>query len=174
MPEVEQHAEAIESPPSKNGRFLTAAVVFGVMLLEGGGIFFAVRMLYKQPEMVKGAETGEGEDLAALEREVEIPLPELNAFNKREGRLMLYNLEVAVRVKRSEELIVRKVLEAREATILDRLNTVIRGADVKYLNEAGLETLRRQFRFELGKVVGNEELVLEILVRKFFQSPADV
>lgn len=173
MPEVEQNAEAVETP-QKSGRFLTAIIVFGIMLLEGGGIFFAVRMMYKQPEIVKGEETGEEEDLAALENEIEIALPELNAFNKREGRLMLYNLEVAVRVKRGDEAVVRKVLEAREATVLDRLNTVIRGADVKYLNEPGLETLRRQFKYELGRVVGNEELVLEILVRKFFQSPADV
>jgi flagellar basal body-associated protein FliL len=173
MPDVEPNADAVDSP-RKSGRFLTAIVVFGIMLLEGGAIFLAVRMMYKQPEIVRGDETGKGDDLAALENEVEIALPELNAFNKREGRLMLYNLEVAVRVKRSDEAVVRKVLEAREATILDRLNTVIRGADVKYLNEPGLETLRRQFRYELGKVVGAEELVLEILVRKFFQSPADV
>ena len=69
---------------------------------------------------------------------------------------------------------IQKVLEARESTILDRFNTVIRSADTKYLNEPGLDTIRRQFLFELEKVIGEEGVVLELLIPKFFQSPADL
>jgi len=69
---------------------------------------------------------------------------------------------------------VQTILEARKSTVLDRFNTVIRGADSKYLNEPNLDTIRRQFQFELNKVLGSDELVLELLIPRFYQSPADL
>lgn len=173
----EEAAQSGESPaagaPKK--KFMTLIVIGGVMMLEGGAIFFAAKMLYKQPEAAMAeSESKDNQSIEAIEREVEIALPEVNAFNKRQGKLMLYNLEMAIRVNKDNKEAVERILAARQATILDRLNTVIRSAESKYLSEPGLETLRRQFKQELNRILGEHDLVLELLVRRFFQSPVDM
>jgi flagellar basal body-associated protein FliL len=66
------------------------------------------------------------------------------------------------------------LIDARKATIRDRLDTLLRNADPKYLNEPGLETLRRQIKFELDKVFKDEKLVDEILITKFLKSRANL
>lgn len=166
-----------ESTDSSNRKkkIVTLGIIAAVMLLEGGAIFFAVKMMYKQPESAMAQETDESDDaIAAIEQEVEIVLPEINAFNKREGKLMLFNLEMAIRVAKDDKEACERILAARQGTILDRLNTVIRSADAKHLSEPGLETIRRQFKHELSRIIGDDELIKELLVRRFFQSPIDL
>lgn len=173
----EEAAQSNESQPTRAPRkkMMVLVVIGAVMLLEGGAIFIAAKMLYKQPETAMAdTESKESEAIEAIEREVEITLPEVNAFNKRQGKLMLYNLEMAIRVSKENKQAVERILAARQATILDRLNTVIRSAESKYLSEPGLETLRRQFKQELNRVLGESDLVIELLVRRFFQSPVDM
>jgi hypothetical protein len=171
MPETDEFvAEAgQESARKKFRRFMVPLVVVAIMVLEGGGLFIVTKMMYGRPAASQAAENSpEAQLMNELENEVEIELPEVNAFNKREGRLYLYNLTVTIRVKTKDETEVRKIIEARGSTILDRLNTVIRSAEIKHLNEPGLDTIRRQFRF------GDDQLIQEVLIPRFFQSPADV
>ncbi|MCB9851312.1 MAG: hypothetical protein H6817_11485 [Phycisphaerales bacterium] len=167
--------DAPVAQPPKSKKMLTILLAAGLIVGEGAGIFIMTRMMYKQPATAEGAElTEEEQAVQAVEESVEIPLPEVNAFNKREGRLFLFNLHVSILVHKDRAEEVQKVLTARESTVLDRLNTVIRSADVKYLNEPGLDTLRRQFRFELNQVLGDDTVIEDLLIPKFYQSPADL
>jgi len=169
-----ESTESSETPRGKH-RFMTLGIIGGVMLLEGVGIFVAVKMMYHQPAAaVADAPDARDDALAAIEKEVEIVLPEVNAFNKRQGKLMIYNLELAIRVNKEDKERVERILAARQGTILDRLNTVIRSADPKYLSEPGLDTLRRQFKHELTRIMGDSEPISAVLVRRFFQSPVDL
>ena len=157
------------------GRFKTLAIIGGIMLLEGGGLFLITKMIYQKPEELSAEVLDpKAQLLENIKEHVEISLPEINAFNRRQGRLYMYNIEVSIRVKTIREEDVKNIIEARKGTIFDRLNTVIRSAEVKHLNEPGLGTIRRQFKFELNRVMGDDELILELLIPKFLQSPADL
>jgi hypothetical protein len=65
-------------------------------------------------------------------------------------------------------------VDARQATICDRVNTVVRRAEPKFLSEPGLETVRRQIKFELDKVFGDEDLIQEVLLPELLQSQAQL
>jgi len=156
-------------------KLMTMLVAAGLVLGEGAGIFIITRMMYRQPESAAAAQKSPQEQvLDGIGEHVEIALPEVSAFNKREGRLYVYNLDVTMVVSQKRAEGVQKILDMRRSTILDRLNTVIRSADSKHLNEPGLDTLRRQFRFELNKVLGDDEVLVDILIPRFYQSPADL
>ncbi len=150
-------------------------LIFGLLGLEGGGIFFATKMMYNKPEESMAAEvTDEDKLMQSLKDQVEIALPELNAYNKRDGRLFLYNLQVTIRVQSDKKDQVEEIIGLRESTIKDRFNTVIRSADSKFLNEPELQTIRRQLRHELENILGDDQMIVELLIPKFFQSPANV
>ncbi len=178
MAEAEEFVDDSGSSGSESAgkkKWLSLVIALALIGGEGGGIFLLTRMIYKQPEVASAdAPDPQAEARKEIEQEVELTLPEVNAFNKREGRLFLYNLQVTIRVAADVADDVQKILEIRQSTILDRLNTVIRSAEVRYLNEPGLDTLRRQFRFELDKILGDDETINALLIPKFYQSPADL
>ncbi|HNO77924.1 MAG TPA: hypothetical protein PKN33_07665 [Phycisphaerae bacterium] len=150
-------------------------LIFGLLGLEGGGIFFATKMMYNKPEATMAKEVSdEDKTIQSLKDHVEIAIPELNAYNKRDGRLFLYNVQVTIRVQSDKKEQVEEIISMRESTIKDRFNTVIRSADSKYLNEPELKTIRRQLQHELENVMGDDQLIEELLIPKFFQSPANV
>jgi flagellar basal body-associated protein FliL len=197
---AEAEASSTDAAPKKKKGMLAPIIIVVVLLAEGAGVFVVTKMIYR-PEAAKAAEVaseggeggggehgggggggghggGGGEHGAAAagaaDKESEIALPEIRAFNKREGRLFLVNAEVVLRINTEKLEHTKKMLENRKSTISDRLNTVIRSAEVSTLNEPTLETLRRQFRFELDTVLGDEQLILELLIPKFFQTPANL
>lgn len=171
--QINDDAPSAGSPKSR--RMLTVVIAAALVLGEGLGIFIITRMLYYQPKAAAaGALTSEQQALRAAEDQVELALPEIDAFNKREGRLYLYNIEVTLLVPKNRAEEIQKILDMRKSTIMDRFNTVIRSADNKYLNEPGLDTLRRQFQFELNKILGDDHIVQDLLIPRFYQSPADL
>ena len=176
MAETEEFVDQGKSPKAgKSKKLLASGIVAGIMLAEGAALFFVTKMMYKEPEGAQAAQlTEEQQALRSVQDEVELSLPELNAFNKREGRLFLYSLQITVRVRKDNAPDIETILKARESTIQDRFNTVIRSAETKHLNEPRLDTIRRQFLFELNGILGDDELILELLIPKFFQSPANV
>jgi flagellar basal body-associated protein FliL len=64
----------------------------------------------------------------------------------------------------------KQIAEANKARINDRVNVVIRSAEPKDLNEPGLETIKRRLKHELARVMGDEQLIQEILIPEFLQS----
>lgn len=174
---AEEPASVEESPPAASAgkkKLKTILLVAGLLGLEGGGIFFATKMMYKPAEVQAEETSDQDKHMQTLKDQVELALPELSAYNKRDGRLFLYNLQVTIRVQADQKEQIEEVIKLRESTIMDRFNTVIRRADTKFLNEPELQTIRRQLQHELETIVGDDQVIEELLIPKFFQSPANV
>lgn len=100
----------------------------------------------------------------------EVKLAECKTFNKETGKLVLFHIRVSVLVKAMDAERTRKTVEARQARIDDRVNTIIRSAEPRHLNEPGLETLKRRLKFELDRIFGDPRLVHEVLIPYLVQS----
>jgi flagellar basal body-associated protein FliL len=119
-----------------------------------------------------GKEAGkEGESSAPAKKfdrrkPYELPVVEFRAPNKMSGRTFLYDISIYAVVKGEHANKVEAALKAREALIKDRIRTIIAQSDPEKLgggSEPGLETLRRQVKYQLDEVVG-EGLIDEVLV----------
>jgi len=96
----------------------------------------------------------------------ELKLIELKAPNKQSGRTYVYDLKIVVMVKGKVAEEVEKTISEREALIQDRLRTIIAQSDPEKLgggSEPGLETLRRQVKYQLDEIIG-EARIDEVLV----------
>jgi flagellar basal body-associated protein FliL len=77
---------------------------------------------------------------------------------------MLYNVRVAVRVHFNNVERVQKFFERRASTVEDTISRVIRSADERHLNEPGMESLKRQIRYELSSLLGDDTLIEQVLI----------
>jgi len=119
------------------------------------------------------AKSGEGGDAKAAparkyapKEAVELPVVELRAPNKQSGRTFLYDISIFVVVRGSNVDKVTKTLKDREAGVRDRIRTIIAQSDPEKLgggSEPGLETLRRQVKYQLDEIVG-EGMIEEVLI----------
>ncbi|HUU82447.1 MAG TPA: hypothetical protein VM243_02980 [Phycisphaerae bacterium] len=167
-------AEVAEAKPAKSKKMLAILVIGGLMLAEGALIFGAMTLFGGSPGGASAATNAAGAFTPSGEMSpgdvAEVLIAELDAFNSLSGRLQVYHLQVSALVHPGNRGEIESIVKDRAGTISDRINTVIRGADPKHLNEPGLETLRRQIKFELDKVFGNDSLVLELLVPQLLQT----
>jgi flagellar basal body-associated protein FliL len=177
MPDEEPQVTA-PANGSRSKKLMTGLILVAIMAAEGGLIFAGMKMFGAGASSSSAGEVereGEGGALSDDEDKprgelAEVLLADTDAFNNRSGRLYVYHIQVTGLVKAVDKERVEQQVETRQATIRDRINTIIRGADPQHLNEPGLETLRRQIQFELNEVLGDDSLVLELLIPKLLQS----
>lgn len=160
----------------------TSLVIGGVMLIEAVVLFAGFKFLGAGAHPVEGAnlllETGGhgGEAAAATEtKAVEMPVVEFRAPNKVSGRLLLIDVSIFMVVDSSKQAQVQEILKSREALIKDRIRTIIAQSDPEKLGgeaEPGLETLRRQVKYQLDEIIG-EGMVQEVLVPRCIPIRAD-
>jgi hypothetical protein len=169
----------------------TPVLLGGVMLIEAAVLFAGFKMLGGGgPKPAPGAELadGKGEEDAADEgggghgdghggggdkpkkldkrKTIEVPLLDFKAPNKVSGRTFLFEVSLVVQTKGENEEKVKAAIKDREALIKDRVRTIIAQADPEKLlgsSEPGLETLRRQVKYQLDMIVG-DGLIEEVLV----------
>jgi flagellar basal body-associated protein FliL len=99
-------------------------------------------------------------------KSVEIELLSMKAPNKISGRTFLYDVSMFVSTKGANLEKIQATIKDREALIKDRVRTIIAQSDPEKLgggSEPGLETLRRQVKYQLDEIVG-EGLIDEVLV----------
>jgi flagellar basal body-associated protein FliL len=151
-----------------------AMVIEAVVLLVGIWIFKG-----STPKTAQGADkiegvtkNAEGEIVAAPDtdkkRPVEIPVADFRALNRRSGQTFLYDVSIVASTKAEYEEQVKKKIADRGNLIRDRIRTIIAESDPDKLgggSEPGLETLRRQVKYQLDEIVG-EGLIDEVLVPK--------
>ncbi len=170
----EQSEEKAAPFTNRNRNLLTAMVVGGLMLLEGVGIFVAVKFLGGGPDALRAGDgIGEGSDTEGKMSSSEVRVTDLLAFNSAGGRVFVYQLSVYAEIDAEDSSRIKDMIESRQNAIDDRFSKVIRGSDPKYLDEPGLETLRRQFKHELGQILGDESHIKAILFPEFKKSRAD-
>jgi flagellar basal body-associated protein FliL len=163
----------------------TPVLIGGIMLVEAVVLFAGFKFLMGGgPTVATGAElVEEGHDAPADDkhgggghgassgstdksRVVEVPLLEMRATNKRDGRTFLYQVKIVVATRAANEEKVKALIKEREALIRDRVRTIIAQSDPDRLGggkEPGLETLRRQVKHQLDEIVG-EGVIDEVLV----------
>ena len=167
---AEEAAEPIEGTSKGSGRkknLIVGGVLLGVMLAEGVTVAILVKSFGPEPAT---AEAGEGidgldpdEGMKALD-EVEVQVARFRALNEQARQLVYYDLEVYVTVSKDNETECKDLVERRQATIQDRLSSVVQAADPKVLMEADRATLRQQFKQELGQILGDAELIHQVLI----------
>jgi flagellar basal body-associated protein FliL len=86
--------------------------------------------------------------------------------NKQSGRMFIYDVSIFAVVKTASADEVKQIIADRDALIKDRVRTIIAESDPDKLgggSEPGLETLRRQIKFQLDEIVG-DGMIDEVLV----------
>ena len=170
----EQSEEKAAPFTNRNRNLMTALVVGGLMLLEGVGIFVAVKFMGGGPDtMHAGQGVGDESDGGGKLSSSEVRVTDFMAINDVSGRVFVYQLSVYAEIDAEESQKIEDMIESRQNAIDDSFSKVIRGSDPKYLDEPGLETLRRQFKHELGRILGDESHIKTILFPEFKKSRAD-
>ncbi|HEX8340478.1 MAG TPA: hypothetical protein VF624_06175 [Tepidisphaeraceae bacterium] len=98
----------------------------------------------------------------------EMSVVEFRAPNKQGGRTFLYDVSIWAVVRGTNKSKVESAIKDREALIKDRVRTIIAQSEPDKLvgaSEPGLETLRRQVKYQLDEIIG-EGLIDEVLVPK--------
>ena len=175
---------------AKGGLLAKTPVLLGaVMVLEAAVLLAGFKLLGGGPQHAAGAELttseegethgdghggkgetkGKGKGKAGdRKKAVELNVLDFKAPNKVNGRTFLYDVSIFVVCKSEHEKQVKETLKEREALIKDRVRTIIAQSDPEKLvggSEPGLETLRRQVKYQLDTIIG-EGMIEEVLVPK--------
>ena len=154
------------------GRLAPFLVVAVLMIAEGVGVFIAARALGSGPAPAAAAQD---ETLAPLpepggDEFAEVALADCKPSNKMSGKLIVFHIRVSALVRSADHAKAQKLAEDKKARIEDSVNTVIRSADLNDFNEPGLETVKRRLKHELGRILGDERLIVEVLIPQLLQS----
>ena len=171
-------AAADKAAPRAGVLTRTPVLLGTVMVLEAAALFFGFKMLGGgTPATASGAELvasegghGDGKHGKAGDRKksVELLVLDFKAPNKASGRTFLYDVSIYVVTRSEHEAKVKDTLKEREALIKDRIRTIIAQSDPEKLtggSEPGLETLRRQVKYQLDIILG-DGVIEEVLVPK--------
>jgi flagellar basal body-associated protein FliL len=182
-----------EKAAPKAGMLRKTPVLLGaVMVIEAAVLFAGFKMLGGgTPQSAAGADlvTSEGDDPheshgggghgagkgGGARKSVELLVVDFKAPNKASGRTFLYDVAIYVVARGEQEAKIKDTLKEREALIKDRVRTIIAQSDPDKLtggSEPGLETLRRQVKYQLDLVLG-EGVIEEVLVPKCIPFRAD-
>jgi flagellar basal body-associated protein FliL len=187
-PAADKSKEPVAAPATKagGGGLLTKTPVLlgGVMLLEAVVLFAGFKFLGSGAHHADGADLvsesssahgekgegkeGEGKGGAVVDKKkvVEVPVLDFKAPNKQSGRTFLYDVNIVAVSKGEFEEKVKTNIKDHESLIKDRVRTIIAQSDPEKLgggSEPGLETLRRQVKYQLDEILG-EGMVDEVLI----------
>lgn len=177
---------AAASGGAKGGIFTKLPVLLGgVMIIEAAVLFAGFKFIGGgSPHAAAGAELaaaehgGSGAHGGGKEGEkgehkpidkktqIELQVVDFRAPNKLSGRTFLYDVSIFVVTRGEHQEKVKGAISSRDALIKDRVRTIIAQSDPEKLgggSEPGLETLRRQVKYQLDEIIG-EGLVDEVLV----------
>jgi flagellar basal body-associated protein FliL len=162
----------------KGGGFMTKMPVLlgGVMILEAVVLFAGFKFLGSGAKNANAADLttdiskkdddGDKTGPADAGKTVEVELLDGKFPNKQNGRTFLYDVHFRLSVKTDAADKVKKIITDRSALIEDRIRTIIAQSDPDKLqggSEPGLETLKRQVKYQLDEIVG-DGLIDEVLV----------
>ncbi len=182
----DDHAkEGGEKKKAGIGALLTRmpVVLGGVMIVEALVLFAGFKMIAGGPtqaiadvNLEEGADAahgdghGDGGDGAPgkidPKKPVELEVVSLKASNKQSGRTFFYDVQIKAVVKAGVSERVKSAISDRGGLIQDRIRTIIAQSEPAKLqgeSEPGLETLKRQVKYQLDEIIG-EGFVDEVLV----------
>lgn len=86
--------------------------------------------------------------------------------NRKSGRLYLYTVQIVAQTKAEKQERLAQLIKQHESHIKDRIRMIVAQSDPDKLgggSEPGLETLRRQIKYQLDDIVG-EGIIERVLV----------
>jgi len=159
-----------KTPVLLAGAMLIEAVILigGLKFLGAGSPKAAAGAELTTTEKTEGTKGPDGKEVPGADKSqpVEIQVVDFRAPNKLSGRTFLYDVSIFAVTKPEYADKVKEIISGRDALIRDRIRTIIAQSDPEKLgggSEPGLETLRRQVKYQLDEIVG-EGLVSEVLV----------
>jgi flagellar basal body-associated protein FliL len=161
MAEKKSEQKAAETPKPKLP-VKSMAILLAIALVEAGG--FMAWMSMSKPHAAEAA-AKEPEKTEKIEPTVEFSvLPQqFNTPYQRQGRLIVYDLEVSIICDGKDEKVVKETCEKRSAYIRDQIRTIVAKAEPQYFEEVTLDTLKRQIGVMLEGVLG-EGVVKKVLI----------
>jgi flagellar basal body-associated protein FliL len=154
----------------------------GAMIIEAVVLFAGFKFLGNGAKTSQGAEIagsantpGPATAPANANDTTEVQVVDFRAPNKQSGRMFIYDVSIFAVVKSASVDQVKQIITDREALIKDRVRTIIAQSDPDKLgggSEPGLETLRRQIKFQLDEIVG-DGMIDEVLVPRCMPFRAD-
>jgi flagellar basal body-associated protein FliL len=121
---------------------------------------------------------GEGHDAPAAakrldkKRKVELKVVDFKASNKQSGRMYLYDVSIVISVHGVNEEKAKSTLADNDARVKDRIRTIVAQSPPEKLAEPGLETLRRQVKYQLDQILG-DNIVDEVYVPRCIPFPVE-
>jgi flagellar basal body-associated protein FliL len=180
-------AEGEKKPKAGIGALLTKLPVMlgGVMLVEAIVLIVGFKIIAGGPSTASadvdlqahgetsthGTDDGHGGTTPAgtttdPKSPSEVEVVTLKASNKQSGRTFFYDVQIKVVTKSAHEEKVKSLIASRAGLIQDRIRTIIAQSEPSKLQgetEPGLETLKRQVKYQLDEIIG-EGYVDEVLV----------
>lgn len=163
-------AEAQAAQAGRKGKVLTFALFGGVMVVEGLAIFMCMKFFGASPDPTVGME-GLAPTTKPWEEVLELPVAQVRVPNNSGARTTLYSVKVVVQVHHNDKMKVQEFLENRKSTIEDVIGRVIRSSEERHLAEPGLETLKRQVRYEMSGLLGDEKTIVQVLIPECMPLP---
>jgi flagellar basal body-associated protein FliL len=154
---------SVEQSGSKKLGIKTIAVIMGMMIAEGVGVYALVSMTAGSGA---SAMTIEGTEEAGREQTREILLIEDRFSNVTSGTLWLWNTAIYLQVREKNAERVEAVMAQREAEIEEGVALIFRKAEPRHLrDDPGLETITRQLTAYLNDVFGTDRDDLPLIER---------
>jgi flagellar basal body-associated protein FliL len=165
------HAPVDEKKQGKGGGVLTKTPILlgAAMFLEAIVLFAGFKFLGGSPKPASAEITEQKEGAAkALDKKktVEVQVLDFRAPNKVSGRTLLFDVSIRVIVKGEDEEKVKAKITDSAGLITDRVRTIIGQMDPEKLgggSEPGLETLKRQVKYQLDQIIG-DGMIDEVLI----------
>lgn len=153
-----------EAPAKKGLPIKTIGIVAAVMVIEAVAVFAVFKVI--SPKVGHAAT-----DVAKILNDDGDSLKEIKVVderfqNMRNTESWMWQVVVAVQVKKRHSEKVEGILKGREAEIKDGLRQIVGRADHNQLKEPNSETLNRQFTAFLNKIVPVDEKTSEPLIEK--------
>ncbi len=155
-----------------HGRMIQCLVIGALMVVEGVGVFFVANSLNADPNAAMAAEGGQpGTGSAGGEPNAlaEVELAECRPGNSTSGKYISFNIRVSALVASADQQRVEQLVKQKRARIQDRVNYVIRSAQIRQLYEPGFETVKRRLKHEMDRLFGDDTLIKGILIPELLQ-----
>ena len=168
----EQGDAQVAASAGRSRRLWPVVIVALLMGAEGVGIFILAKAISPSPAPAVADQTGGKGSLDADEAEglVEIELAECRPSNRTSGKFVTFHVRVSALVSAADQERAEKMARDKRARVEDGVNTVIRRAELKHLNEPDLQTLKRHLKLAFDRIFEDDQLIKEVIIPQFLQS----
>lgn len=167
-----------EGAPAKKGLPIkTIAVVAAVMLVEAVAVFVVMKAISPKSSHAQTEHAALQHDDGDTLKEIKVADEKYQNMSQGKDSWM-WQIHVAVQVKKRHADKVEGILKSRESEIREGLRQIVGRADHNMLKEADSKALNRQFTAYLNTIVpvdekSNEPLIERVLIPRCFGFPAD-